>query len=814
MTQTILQDLRHALRSLRSSPGFTLVAVLTLALGIGANTVVFSVAKGVLLRSTGVSDPERVVWVRPVNPALGNDAEQVSWRDYLDIGESVAGFESLALFAAPGAIWDHGDRLEERPALVTTPSLAEVLGIRAVLGRMLSDADAEPSAEPVALISYELWQARFGGKADVIGKTVPLGPTRTIVGVLPPGLEFPAGRAPASGSGSGFEPGAKDFWFPLKVEGPDRVKRENRMFAAVGRLRPGASDAAVRSELALMSQRLAAEFPGSNRGWQFVAISLRDQILGPTRRGLFVLAGAVAAVLLVCCVNLANLLLARGAARRHELAVRAALGAGRGRIARGVLAEAAVLSLAGGCAGAFFAAWAVPAVRAAAPAEVPFIREVTVDGAVLAFTLALSLLTALVFGLIPALRQSRVGAAEALRSGARASAGHDVRAWQRSLLAGQVALVLVLLASAGLLLESFRKLTGQDLGYTSRSVVAADITTLGFPTNGDVCRFYRRMHARLSTLPGVEAVGTVSSAPLTGKWTFNETAQVLGQSLAEAERPKLAATFVAFDYFQAMGVPLVDGRFFRDAELKDDGYGQIVIVNESAAALLFPGRSAVGGRFTVGSNPDRVLEIVGVVKDTRDVRLEEAPRPRFYWQYAFGGAQLVVRGTLSVDDMAAMLRDELSRAGPGIIVRGVRPMDEVVAAAVAERQFLMAMLSAYAAVALAVAAVGVFGVVAYQVSHRTREFGVRLAFGASPAALARLVLTEAGAVVAVGIGAGLLLTLASSRVLAAHLFELSPYDPRVIVAVSGLVLAAGLVASLLPARRAARVEPMEALRHE
>jgi putative ABC transport system permease protein len=258
---------------------------------------------------------------------------------------------------------------------------------------------------------------------------------------------------------------------------------------------------------------------------------------------------------------------------------------------------------------------------------------------------------------LPALRQSRTEAADVLRTGTRSTGGPQLRAWQHSLLVGQIAMVLVLLASAGLLLESFRRLVGQDLGYQPRSVVTVDVGTPGFETNGDVCRFYRAGRARLAALAGVEAVGTISSVPLTGKWTFNERPNIVGQFVPEADRPTLAATFVAFDYFQAMGIPLVDGRFFRDSELNDDGYGRIVILNEAAAKVMFPGRSAVGGRFTVGSNPDRVLEIVGVVKDTRDVRLEEKPQPRFYWQYAFGGAQVVVRGRGPTQALIPMLRE-------------------------------------------------------------------------------------------------------------------------------------------------------------
>jgi predicted permease len=354
----------------------------------------------------------------------------------------------------------------------------------------------------------------------------------------------------------------------------------------------------------------------------------------------------------------------------------------------------------------------------------------------------------------------------------------------------------------------------QDLGYQPRSVVALDLSMDGFETNGDVCRMYRALRERLAALPGVEAVGTISSAPLTGKWTFDEKPQVVGRFVAEADRPSVAATFVAFDYFQAMGIPLVDGRYFHDSELRDDGYGQIVILNEAAAAVLFPGRSAIGGRFTVGSNPDRLLEVVGVVKDTRDVRLEEKPRPRFYWQYAFGGAQVIVRGNASQEALNPMLLGAVKQIDPRVRLDSLTPMTEIISATVAERRFLMTLLAAYAAIALGIAAVGIYGVIGHQVAQRTNEFGVRLAVGASPLGLQRLVLLQAGRLVFIGLLAGLPVSLGTNQVLASQLFGLSPYDPVLLISVSLVLMLVALTASVIPARRAAKVNPMEALRHE
>jgi putative ABC transport system permease protein len=811
-----MNDLRYAFRQLLRNPGFTAVAVLTLGLGIGANTAVFSVAKAVLFRPLGFESPERLMWFRLANTQTGTFEDRLSWQEIEDIRGATRSFQSIATFGSPGAVWESDGQQEEISALRMTPNLGDVLRVRPVLGRMFLPSDTADAAQPVVLISHELWQARFGGSANVIGKVLRLDQrSHTIVGVLPAGLQFPLERAPSIGTGSALNAGVKNCWLPMsEPRGLDRTSRDARMFLFVGRLKANVTEATARAELAALGKRIATDHPETNRHWSFDLLSLRDQVLGRTRQGIPLLGVAVAAVLLICCVNLANLLLARGVARQRELAVRLALGAGRRRLVRTLMLESTLLALLGGGLGIALANAALKAIRVLGSAHVPFVREATLDGAAVVFTAGLSLLTAFAFGLLPALRQSRIEGAETLRTGARTTGGPQIRAWQQGLLVGQIAMVLVLLASAGLLLESFRRLMAQDLGYKPQSVIALDLSTPSFDTNGDVCRMYRALRERLAALPGVEAVGTISSAPLTGKWTFNEKPQVVGQPVPEEERPSLAATFVAFDYFQAMGIPLLDGRSFRDAELKDDGYGQIVILNEAAAAALFPGKSAVGGRFTVGSNPDRVLEVVGVVKDTRDVRLEEKPQPRFYWQYAFGGAQVVVRSSASANALMPMLRDAVRQTDARVRLNMLTPMAEIVSSTVAERRFLTVMLATYAAVALGIAAMGIFGVIAYQVAQRTIEFGVRLALGASPGGLLRLVLVQAGRMAAAGLAVGLALSFATNRLLASQLFGVSPHDPILLATVSVVLMLVALAACWLPARRAARVDPMEALRYE
>ena len=810
-----MNDFRFAIRQLLKNPGFTAVAVFTLALGIGANSIVFSVARTVLFRPLGFDGEDRLMWIRLENTATGATENQLSWQEMEDIRASTRSFESIATFGVGSPLWDDGNQSSPAPAMWVTPNLAEALRIRPALGRMFVPADSVAGDEAVALLSHELWQSRFGGSPGVLGQTVQLDQkSRTIVGVLPAGMQFPVERAPWLGTGNILKAGQQSFWLPMsEPRGEDRTSRGARMFLPVGRLKPGVTMESARAELAVLGKRLATEHPGSNRNWTFSAVSFRDQILGHTRQGIPLLAAAVAAVLLICCVNLANLLLARGTIRQRELAVRMALGAGRGRLVRALLIESALLSLLGGGLGIALASGALHIIRHLAATSVPFIREARVDGTVIVFTAGVSLLTALVFGLLPAFRQSQANAADALRSGSRSTGGPQIRAWQQGLLVGQIAVVLVMLASAGLLLESFRRLMGQDLGYKPRSMIAMDLSQFGFDSNADVCRMYRVLRERLAALPGVESVGTISSVPLMGKWTFSIKAQSPDAPKPEAERPALAA-FIAFDYFQAMDIPLLEGRHFRDDELRDDGYGPIVILNQSAASLLFPNRSAVGQRLNIGASERRIYEVIGVVKDTRDVRLEEKPQPRLYWHYAFGGAQVVVRSSTPARVLMPMMRDVVKQTDTRVQIGSMRTMTDIVASTVAERRFLMVLVAAYALIALGVATVGIFGVAAYQVAQRTNEFGVRLALGATPGRLLRLVLLQAARVASIGLLTGLAISFATNRLLASRLFGLTPHDPILLMSVSVLLLGIALFASLIPARRAARTNPMEALRHE
>ncbi|HWN93950.1 MAG TPA: ABC transporter permease, partial [Methylomirabilota bacterium] len=418
-----MNDLKFAFRQLLKNPGFTAVAVLTLALGIGANTVVFSVARTVMFRPLGFEGEDRLMWIQRVNTQTGASENQLSWQDLEDIRAATQSFESVATDNSHDANWEVGDRIERVPTVHATTHLPDALGLRAALGRLFVPSDADAGAEPVVLISHELWQSRLGGSSDVLNQIVRLDKkARRIVGVLPPGFQFPIHRVPSAGSGNIVRAEQKPFWLPMSApRGEDGTSRGARMFLGIARLKAGVTEATARAELVALGKRLAAEHPESNRNWSFTVLSFRDQIFGRTRQGVPLLGAAVAAVLLICCVNLANLLLARGVTRQRELAVRLALGAGRARLVRALMMESVLLSLLGGGAGIAFAHGALQIIRDLASSTVPFIREATVDGTAIAFTAGVSLFTALIFGLLPALRQSRAEAADALRTGTRAT---------------------------------------------------------------------------------------------------------------------------------------------------------------------------------------------------------------------------------------------------------------------------------------------------------------------------------------------------------------------------------------------------------
>jgi len=809
----LIRDIRYGFGCLRKTPAFSSMVIATLALGIGANVIVFSISDAAFFEPLGFDSEDQLVWVRAVNRDTGEIDNRISRREFEALRNSGQSFESVSAVGAPSAIWERGDGVEYVPVIRVTYDLGKTLSITPLLGRMFESSDTKEGALPVVLIGCELWESRYGGTSDVLGKKVLLDKqSYTIVGVLPRGLEFPLERAPAIGTGSQIVAGVQAFWLPQKINAVDSDSSGWRSFLVLGRLKSGVTKGAASAELAILADRLSMDYPDTNRGWHFEVEGMRDQILGRAGQGIPVLVGAVTAVLLICCVNLANLLLARGAARQKEMAVRSALGAGRGRMAQVVVAESIVLSVLGGVFGVVLAYGALYGILAFASLNVPFIQEARISGRALVFSVGLSVATAILVGLAPALRESRVNVGEALRVGGRATGGRRTRRWQQGLLIGQVAIVFALLFSGVLLLQSFRRIINQDIGYNPNSVIAMDVITLNDSSYKERLVLYRAMKSKLEELPAVESVGTIQSTPLTGKWTFKEKTGVYGHSISLADQPSLAGTFVAFDYFQTMGVRLVSGRVFRENELQGGEYAPVVVINESAAARLFPGETALGKKISFGYRPKRYYEVIGVVGDTRDTRLDRVPDPRFYLNAAHGAAQFLIQASDTSSVMTALIRESLKPFLGSILIYDIQPLGSIVSASVAERRFLMGMVVVYAALSFLVAIVGVFGVAAYQVEQRATEFGIRLSLGMKPSALLGSVLLRLGRLVMMGLSVGLVLALAAGRFLASQLYEVSPYDPYLLGIVGFLLLLVPLAACCGPAWRAARVEPALALR--
>lgn len=809
MVSFAMTDLKLAARRLLRKPGFALVAILTIALGIAANTVIVAVAKGILHRATVINEPERVVWIQGIRPE-GGPERRLSFTDMEDFRKTQS-FEEIALFGTSGGgVWEpQPGQLVPLTGIMPSAGLMKALGISPVLGRMF-----EPSDKDAILISHELWQEKLGGRMDVIGSRMNFGEeTKTILGVIPKGLEFPWGRIPYGGTGAAARAGVQDMWTQLPVDPPKDEERAQRHFHAIARLKPGVSIESARNEVKTISARLAETFPVTNKGFTFDLVSLRDHTFGATQNGIYILGLAALAVWLIGCVNLANLLLAQGLSRARELSVRVAIGARRIDLLKSVFTESFLLAMAGGVAGILLALWIVELTRRFGPAGVPFLNEIRLNSMAVFSGFGLAALTAFVFGLAPAIRQSRAQPMDALR-GAHATAGSQTRGWQNGLIVGQVALSLTLLLAAALLLESFRRVTGLDLGYKPDQVVAMDLYASRSATNEMDTVRARRLKEHLAALPGVQAVGTIQSTPLTGRWTFLERTRVDGIETPETEQLTMGLNMIAFDYFQAMGVTLVAGRFFRDDEMSDRDYPPITILNESAAARLFPGQSALGKRIFYQHNDKKSYEVVGIVKDARDLRIEDKGQPAGYILMAFPDAQFVVRGTGDLAGMAGMLRREVGRFDWRIVVNDVRPMRAIVSGLLAERRFVAILLGSFATIALAIASLGVFGVMAYQVAQRHREFGVRLALGALPRDVKRLVLGWGGRITVLGIGLGIPLALAAGAALRSQLFEISHLDPSVYCAALTLMLASAFWASWLPARRASKVNPMDALRCE
>jgi predicted permease len=807
--------LRSALRQLRRTPAFSLVVLFTLALGIGATTAMFSVVRGVLLRPLPFAEPERVVRLWPANRSAGVDRGQLSATEIEDWARELRQFSAVGAFQTLGDGYVFGDGAEPVYARTTfvSPGFFPALGATAARGHALTAREHVPGANRAVVVSDGFWRRQLGASPGAVGRTVHLdGGAFTVVGVMPPGFAYPSPDVA--------------LWVPSSLLGEDDVGggRGARWLDVVARLRPGVTPAQGRAEVEALLARLAAAYPETNGGWTAAGVEgVRDSIVGPVRRGLLVLFGAVVLVLLVVCANVANLLLVRGTARTRELALRAALGAGRGRLVRLVLGESVLLAAAGGLLGAFAAWWAVRALVALAGDYLPRAADVRVDPLVLAFAVVLALGTGVVCGLWPAFGAS-AGArlAPALRENGRGSVGDgSANRGRAALVAAEVALAVVLVVGAGLMLRSFQRLTGVDPGFRPdhallvRLVVQPDAQLPPDEANRRRTLDRQRIVDRVRALPGVVAAGATKHAPFAVQHR-QETLPftVPGRPAPPpGEEPRVEVHPASPGYLRALGVPLLAGEDVSAAAGTGDSTARATaVVSRLMAERLWPGRPAVGETFVLDGTPFRV---VGVAGDVRSARLDSAAGFTAYLPDAAmprSSMSLVVRTAGDPARLAGAVRAAIREVAPGQAFVEVVPLRAKLADAASTPRLFAALASAFGALALALAAVGLYGVVAYVARQREREIGVRVALGAPPARVLALMLRQGLAPVAAGLAAGLAGALAAARVLRALLFEVSATDPATYAAVAALLGAVAALAAYLPARRAARVDPLVALR--
>ena len=804
MLQVMWQDLRYGARKLRKSPGFTLVAVMTLALGIGANTAIFSVVNAVLLRSLPFPDSERVVALTGVNPSKSITDSNMSVPDFADWKEQSRSFEQVAGFVTGGSLLVSGEEAERVRGTSVTEDFFPLFRTPARLGRALESGDAKKDATPVAVLSHGLWQRRYGGDPGVVGRQIMVGrESTTVVGVMPPGFNYPE---------------RTEIWFPLTLD-PVAERRDNRYLEVLARLKPEATLAGAQAEIDAVNGRLAQSYVETNSGWGVRLTNLRERLVGNMRTPLLVILGAVALVLLIACVNVANLLLARAAARRREFAVRDALGASRGRIVRQLLTEGFLLSLVGGAAGMLISLWLTQVLVGLIPSDTPRLDEVRPDARIFGFALAVSVFAGLLFGLAPALQAARRGVSDTLKEGGRTGVEGGRRNRSQSILiVSEIALSFMLLAGAGLLVRSFMRLRDVNPGFNPAGVLALRISASGpqYPAGPARAELYRQVVERLGSLAGVEAAGAVLSLPLGGD-TFN-----VGRSFIREGRPATSeesanASYLVTTpgYFEALRIPLVSGRTFtaQDSEKAP----MMVVINETMARRFWPGESPVGKRITIWRDEKFPREIVGVVGDTRSNPAEPAGA-QMYVPYAqdpnWGSLSLVVRTSADPSTLVAAARNEVHALDKTIPVYNTRPMSSVVAASLAERRASTLLVGAFALLALLLALVGIYGVTAYYVTQRTHEIGLRMALGARARNILGLVVGRSLRLTLLGLAVGLCGALALTRVMGGLLYEVKPADPVTLAASAALLGAVALLACLLPARRATRVDPLIALRDE
>ena len=800
------QDLLYAVRRLFKAPGFAAIAVITLALGIGANSAIFSVVNGVLLKPLPYPQSERLVGVFHVTE--GNRAV-MSGPNFTDIARSASTLENAAAISTGRMILTGEGEPTRLSIAEVSASLFNALAVRPELGRVFNADENTPGRTNLVILSHGLWQQRFGGDRSVIGKRIMLdGTPKEVVGVMPQGFSYPARR---------------EAWLPLEYdEGFVSKQRSSWFLEVVARLKPGVTVQQAAAEVETLGRNLARQYPNDNSEIGMTAYPLLDDMVGDIRRSVFILLGAVGFVLLIACTNVANLLLARAAARGSEMAVRTALGAGRGRLVRQLLTESVLLSLFGAAGGLLLAVWGVELLTSLKPAGIPRLDNIRVDGTVILFTIAVAVVTGILFGLVPAFTATR-GLTDSLKEGGRGAVttrgGTRVRG---ALVVVELALAVMLLAGAGLLMRSFVKLQAVDPGFRPEQAMTFDLTLPEPRYKDDAQRvaFFDDLLSRLRALPGVRSSTAVLGLPLNGLDLIISFTVSGRPPVPPSQQPAMQVRVATPGYFSAIGIPITRGRGFTEDDRADAP--RVVVITEAAARQYFPGEDPIGKTITLGwrrgpGTPQAGGQVVGIVGDIKDAGLAEPNPPQIYMpyrQWPIGFMTLVLKTSVPPLTLADAAKAQVAAVDPNLPVSNLATLDAIVAKSISQQRFYMTLLTIFASVALVLAAIGIFGVLSYAVSQRTREIGIRMALGAQEGSVISLIVRQAMLLVVSGIVAGTVFALFLSQTMTKMLFSVTPTDPATFASVAAVLVGVALLASYLPARRATKVDPIVALRAE
>ena len=802
MVDTLFQDLRYALRTLAKSQGFSFIVVLTLALGIGANTAIFSVVHGVLLTPLPYRDPSRLVVVWESKGTSSHNV--VNPANYMDWHDRATSFSGLALMSWAGLTFT-GDEAERVQGRAVTPDFFGVLGATPLLGRTFNTEESRPHGPRVVVLSEALWRRRFGAERTIVGRAVPVaGGTARVLGVMPASFRpMPLGR--------------EEYWEPMALDWSNRA-RTGRYAMALGRLKDGVTVERAQTEMSRIARQLELDDPNFDTGWGATVVPLMEQVVGGAQRTILIVLGAVSLVLLIACANVANLMLARAASRERELAVRAALGASRWRLGRQALVESVILALAGGAAGALLASWGVHLLVRAAPPEVPRIADIRLDFTVLAVTGLVSMAAGVLFGLPAALSRSGAAIQGLHAATTRTTAGVPAARLRGALVIAQMSLAIVLLVGAGLLVRSLQRLIAVDPGFDPANISAVTITLpdATYPDSLRRVAFYERLLERVRAMPGVQSAGIISWLPMTPGNAATSLTVVGRPEPAPGQKPTAAIRIVDPGYFDAMRIPLRRGRSL----VPSDRFGSVpvAVISDAMARKLWPGEDPIGRHVKVEWWHEKVsVEIVGVVGDSRHDGLDAEFEPTLFYPFAQesqGGMSLVLRSTLPPAKLTRMVRAAVSEMDRGLPVADAVTMYHHITEMMADRRYPAFVLGLFAALALTLAAVGIYGVLSYTVGQRTREIGVRLALGARPADVLRTVLGDGLRLTFIGIALGATAAGLAAGALGKLLYDVRPLDPVTFASVTLVLGGVALLAMAAPARRAARVDPMVALRYE